>query len=90
MNIRIGGIRYEVEYVDSHEISGSLGRFMSNPAKMLIAAHAAQDVQKSTLLHEVIEALNFQMELGLKHRQIMSLEHGLFQVMRDNPELFSV
>lgn len=43
-----------------------------------------QDLQESTLLHEILEALNYHLELGLKHPQITALEAGLYQVLKDN------
>jgi hypothetical protein len=43
-----------------------------------------KDLQESTLLHEILEALNYHLELGLKHPQITALEAGLYQVLKDN------
>lgn len=42
------------------------------------------NLQESTLLHEILEALNYHLELGLKHSQITALEAGLYQVLKDN------
>jgi len=41
----------------------------------------------SVLLHEIIEALVYRLELDLKHERITQLEAGLIQVFRDNPAL---
>lgn len=41
-------------------------------------------IRESTLLHEIIEAINFMCELGLRHNQIMTLETGLYQVLMAN------
>ena len=40
--------------------------------------------QASTLLHEIIEAINWTYEVGLEHRQISMLEETLYQVFKDN------
>ena len=40
--------------------------------------------QESTLLHEIIEAINWAGEIGMEHRQISALEEGLYQVLKDN------
>jgi len=37
-----------------------------------------------TLLHEIIEGLNYHLELELDHRILSALSEGLFQVLRDN------
>ena len=42
------------------------------------------DMKNSTLLHEIIEALNFHLELKLEHSAITALEGGLYQVLKDN------
>lgn len=42
----------------------------------------------STLLHEIIEALDMNLGLGLEHKQIVGLEAGLYQVLKDNKLVF--
>ena len=41
---------------------------------------------RSTLFHEIIEALNYQLELKLEHHQIQSLEAGLFSILTKNKD----
>lgn len=43
-----------------------------------------QESQESTLLHEIIEAINGLTEIGLRHKQICVLEACLHQVLMDN------
>ncbi len=43
-----------------------------------------QSQQESTLLHEIIEALDFNLELKLEYNQISQLKVGLYQVLKDN------
>lgn len=43
-----------------------------------------QQTQESTLLHEILEAINHLLSLELEHRQINVLEETLYQVLRDN------
>ena len=45
--------------------------------------------KQTTLIHELIEQLDYLMEIGLKHEQICNLESGLFSIVRDNPDIFS-
>lgn len=48
------------------------------------SANVSGNLQESTLLHEILEALNYHLELGLKHPQITALEAGLYQVLKEN------
>lgn len=43
-----------------------------------------EGTQASTFLHEIIEAINWMLELHLEHSQISALEEGLYQVLKDN------
>jgi hypothetical protein len=47
-------------------------------------------LQASTLLHEVIEALDSRLWLKLPHETIQRLEAGLNQVLVDNPEFVAM
>jgi hypothetical protein len=49
-----------------------------------IASNAHSQEQRSTLLHEIIEVLNFQLELKLEHQKITALAEGLYQVLGAN------
>jgi len=44
--------------------------------------------QQSTLLHEILETINKDNEIGLEHRQITTLATQLHQVITDNPNIF--
>ena len=52
--------------------------------EICLEATMRPDTKLSTLLHEIIEALNSQLELKLAHRTISQLEAGLFSVLNDN------
>lgn len=43
--------------------------------------------EKSTVVHEIIEAINAMLELNMEHSQISAMETGLFQVFEANPRL---
>lgn len=81
--MKILGYTYQVEIVDS-EAMDAMGRFQARRQRLQIASDLAGDERLSTLLHEVIEALNYHLALNLPHRTIMALEAGLYQVLADN------
>ena len=64
-----------------------MGLYLPHDQKIEIKGGLPYETQLSVLLHESIEALESDMELGLEHSQIASLEVGIFQVLRDNPAL---
>lgn len=43
---------------------------------------------KQTLLHEICEVLNFELELRLSHPRIKALENALYAVLSDNRLVF--
>ena len=40
--------------------------------------------QEEALIHEIIEAINYHLELELEHPKISSLSEALYQVLKDN------
>jgi len=65
----------------------TVGLCKNTDCSLVIDKDTHIDFQKTTLLHEIIEALSYRLELNLKHSQITALEGGLFQVIKDNPKL---
>jgi hypothetical protein len=43
-----------------------------------------RQMQESSILHEIIEAINYHLQLNLKHAQIMALETGLYGALNDS------
>ncbi|MFA5745688.1 MAG: hypothetical protein WCX79_01230 [Candidatus Paceibacterota bacterium] len=86
-DIKIGGVRYKITPVD-YKISESYGKTVFESASIHIDDTLSQDMSLATLLHEVIEVINEENELKLEHRAIQTLATQLFQVLKDNPEVF--
>ena len=89
--IRILGLDYEVElFTDRKGITGA-GQINLQQHLIQINEETNSPVHaKSVLIHEIIEALNYRLELKLEHNVITSLETGLFQVFQDNPEFLKI
>lgn len=86
-SIKILGIDYSVSLSDSLvEEHGASGLCHPDLSKIEISTHSSSQVQKTTLLHEVVEAVCSHLDIDIKHHYIELLEIGLFQVLRDNPE----
>lgn len=80
--MKILGYTYQVEVV-SADAMDAMGRFQARRQRLQIASDLTGDERMSTLLHEIIEALNYHLALNLPHAKIMALEAGLYQVLVD-------
>lgn len=85
-NLKILGYNYEVRYSPPIEVGGmeQAARCCTGKGVILINSVQSKQMQESSMLHEIIEALNYHLELGLGHQTVMSLESGLYQALRDN------
>jgi hypothetical protein len=89
MKIKIGGIMYEVTKVKNlARDRGCLGECCVNSAEIHLDEELSENLADKVLLHEIIEAINLENEMELKHRNITILESSLYQVLIDNPEIF--
>ncbi len=85
--IKVGGIHYKIIPCDS-KVTDSSGKIIFGSAVIHLDETLCPDMALATLLHEVIEAINEENELKMKHRVIQTLATQLFQVLKDNPEVF--
>jgi hypothetical protein len=85
-HIKILGYDYEVRYSPAPEDGGlkDAGSMYSGKQIIFIEQTQCAQAQASTLLHEIIEALNYHLEMELNHDTICGLEAGLYTVLRDN------
>lgn len=60
------------------------GEFSGNGCRIILDGTMPRDQTRSVLIHEILEALNWHMEMELPHSKITQLEAGLFQVMKEN------
>jgi hypothetical protein len=84
--IKILGYDTAIKYSQPPENGGTekAGRWMSAQQVIVLGPNVCQQAQESILLHEIIEALDYYLELELDHRVITSLEAGLYSVLTDN------
>ncbi len=77
---------YEYKLVSDSTLDkiGAMGRLISKDQCIQIASDIHEQQKISSVLHEVLEALNYHLELKLDHPTIMSLESVLYQTLTDN------
>ena len=60
------------------------GACCAGTLKIQIDPGAPESRKEEALLHEIIEALKYHLDLELKHDKLSALSEGLYQVLRDN------
>ncbi len=88
--LRILGKTYQI--VRTEHVDGlSAGEYFGScdHTRSILTINARQEIQqeRDTVLHEVLHAIDYTMQLGLKERQVHALGSGLLAVLTDNPEL---
>lgn len=81
MIIKILGYEYDLVGTETESTSGECSSFVQ---RIFISSGQHPEQRESTLIHEVIEAINKMLDLGLDHQQITSLEVGMYSFIRDN------
>jgi len=82
--MKILGYDYNLVYGNHEELLGVCGIHHATIQKIFIASYLCEQQKISTVLHEIIEALNYHLDLNIEHRSIMSLEAALMQVLTDS------
>jgi hypothetical protein len=70
--------------VTTQPMLGMLGACQHEAQDITIEESAHPQLQASVLLHEVLEAINTSMGLGLEHHVINALEAALYGVLTEN------
>jgi len=85
MKLKIGSHSYDVIFKNlDDEAQPNSGYCNTTGNKITINNTLPISQQESTIVHEIIEAINFLYQLELKHNKIMTLETALYQILKDN------
>ena len=77
------------EAVNLHDEAGDLyGQIHYLPEMILLNADAKEEQKKSTLLHELVHAMDEMYGIGLKEKQVEKLGNAFYMLQKDNPGLF--
>ncbi len=91
MNLLLGSIPYQVRYDKGmcrrFDTMGQIN-YHENLIYLDPDFHERDTLQ--TILHELIEFINRNHELGLPHQVITALETGLMGILMQNPHLFQI
>jgi hypothetical protein len=87
--IKIAGIKYPVKLCKNLNVEEDYsGKAIFGRTFIKLDESMSPDMLNATALHEIIEVINSENSLKLKHHQIQSLATQLYQVINDNPEMF--
>lgn len=86
-SINVLGKTYSVLYVEKVDEKDSCGDHDAGVLEIKIKASMHQDVIAETMLHELTHAVEEQLDLGMREKQVHGLSVGMFQVLRENPDL---
>jgi hypothetical protein len=81
--IDILGYSYHL-VVDGDSYTSTYGTFNSRDQIIRLSRDMHPENAASTLLHEIVEALNYHLRLELEEGDIVRVEAGLFQVLNGN------
>lgn len=83
--LNILGYRYSLDMSKGmEEMNGNVGFCHFDKAQLDVANDLPDDMRNSTILHEIMEAINYHMEVGMTEAQVKQMEVGLHQVLNDN------
>jgi hypothetical protein len=74
--VKIGGINHQVVLTE-HTQNDVLGTYDFDMSIISIRADQSEEQKRATLVHEIIEGINFIYAINLKHHQIELLETAL-------------
>lgn len=80
--LRILGKTWDVIFGNPRN-DGELGECLSEPQIITIKEGLKDEQEASTLLHECIHAIDYQLGLGLTERQVLGLETGIYDLLHD-------
>ena len=84
MKINVLGHDYEISFDKSVTELDSYGETNFPAQKITIPFDLATQNKEASIVHEMLEILNYHLQLNLDHDKIMALESGVFQVLKNN------
>lgn len=84
-SLRIVGKNYRVLSVPSMD---DFGQCDDELQELRIKPNLAPDLERDTLLHEAIHAIDYHMSLNMSEKQVSCVAAGVYALFNDNPEFW--
>jgi hypothetical protein len=82
--LRIVGKNYAVETM---ELGEDYGECNDQTQTIKIAKNIAHGMERDTLIHEAIHAIDYCMQLRMSEKQVCGLGTAIYALLADNPDL---
>lgn len=89
--VKIGYKDYEVKKIAGKVMDNDTvcyGVIHYNDGLIQISTIYSDDQQKCAFVHEALHGIDDIFDIGLEERQVQQLAKGLYQVIKDNPDIF--
>jgi hypothetical protein len=80
--MNILGYDYSLRFSKIREMFGNVGTIDFDSKLLTVALDVSFEDQLSIIIHEIIEAIDYHLELELTHKQVCALEVGIFSVLK--------
>ena len=84
--LRIVGKNYAVIQTETPMVD-DCGQCDDNKQEIKISQGMAHDLERDTLLHEAIHAIDYCMQLNMSEKQVCGMGTALYALLGDNPDL---
>ena len=85
--VNLLGKYYAIERVDVVDAEGNVGEADDKKQRIRVLDQQGFENERDTVLHEIVHALDYQLQLHLKEQQVHLLGTGLLHLLRENPKL---
>jgi hypothetical protein len=84
-HLKILGHKYRLKSdPEMNRVRNTSGTCCANIRTIVIDSSFYKSRRRESLIHEIIEALKYHLQLVLTHDDLSSLSEGLYQVLHDN------
>lgn len=82
--VRIVGRTYAIEFIDGFHLAGECS---NGKQRIKIESGNASSYERDTVLHEILHAIDYNMQSKMNERQVATMASGLLAVLQENPSL---
>ena len=88
VEIRIIGKTYGIQYTSGAPLDDdNIGELDPDKQKITIKKGQPLETEQDTFLHEIIHAIDHELNIGLREKQVRALATGFLAALKDNPKL---
>jgi hypothetical protein len=82
--VKILGQDFTIEFLEEKKHRGFIGRCFPHANRIQLEEGLCPDKMGETFLHEVLHAIDENLELGIKHKSVNRLGLALYQFLKEN------